>query len=129
LIDKLKNLERTIADEYGPFWLFGLFLREGSPDKWDVVVAAPWFSKLNSDPIEFISERLKAAIGKSGLMMISRIIALSDKDEFLTAVNEAVQVQHGLYELEENDFAGVQIVQGFVISSSRQKTRGDTARR
>jgi len=111
------RLERQIAEEQGNFRLFGLFLREDSYDKWDVVVAAPWFNKLPTDAIEFIARRLKSAIGSSGLMMISRIIPLPDKNDFLVAVNGMVKVQHGLREIMDVDLAGVQISRGYVITS------------
>lgn len=117
MIDKLRNLEHEISAERGEFRLFGLFLREDSPDKWDVVVAAPWFSQLKTDAIEFMSERIKAAIGRAGLLMISRIIALSESDRFLSAANDLVHVQHGLHEISSMELAGVSIARGYIIAS------------
>src|SRR5437667_89713 len=37
-VEHLKDIEVEISDERGPFILFALFLREDSPDRWDLVV-------------------------------------------------------------------------------------------
>jgi hypothetical protein len=42
---ELRKLEEALAAEHGPFTLFALFLREGAPDVWDVVVAAAWIDR------------------------------------------------------------------------------------
>jgi hypothetical protein len=123
LLDKLRVLEQDISREMGEFRLFGLFLREDAHDKWDIVVAAHWFARLGTDPIEFISERLKSAIGRAGLMMISRIVPLREQDLFLEEVNDAVQVRHGLKEISDVDLAGVPISRGFVLTSTASAGR------
>ena len=117
VIEKLRILEQQIADEKGDFSLFGCFLREDSYDRWDIVIAAPWFKKLDVDPIEFFSERIKSAVGRSGLLIISRIVPLRENNRFLTEVNEMVKVRHGLRSITEVDLAGVQVSRAFIITS------------
>jgi hypothetical protein len=44
IAEKLRDLERELKDEKGPFAYFAL-VREGeAPDRWDLVVSAPWIS-------------------------------------------------------------------------------------
>ena len=117
LLERLRTLEQEISREMGDFRLFGVFLREDARDKWDVVVAATWFSRLGTDPIEFLSDRLKSALGLAGLMMISRIVAIKEQDPFLEEVNDAVQVRHSVREIADVDLAGVPVSRGFILTS------------
>ena len=42
ITEKFTELESSIAAENGPFAFFALFMREEVPDRWDLMVAAPW---------------------------------------------------------------------------------------
>ena len=42
LTEKFTRLESQIAQEKGDFTLFALFMREDVPDRWDLIVSAPW---------------------------------------------------------------------------------------
>ena len=39
-VEKLQNVEKNLSESKGQFELFALFLREDSPDKWDLLSAA-----------------------------------------------------------------------------------------
>lgn len=41
---KLGRLEAKVSAQKGPFALFALFMREDVPDRWDLVISAPWIS-------------------------------------------------------------------------------------
>ena len=58
IVEKLKQQENNMAQEKGPFDLFALFLREDSPDKWDLVVAAQWIEKNKQDALKYINEAI-----------------------------------------------------------------------
>jgi hypothetical protein len=117
MLEKLKRLERQLSDEYGSFNLFGLFLREGSNEKWDLVVAAKWLKSHDGDAIDLLSGRLKSVLGRLEIMMISRIVSLSETDRFLTAIAADIHVIHGLREISQGNFADVEIDRGYVITS------------
>lgn len=125
IIVKLQKLERQLSGERGRFDLFGLFLREGAADRWDVVAAAPWFGEDKRHALELLAARLKGSVGASGMMMISRIVPLAHHDRFLQAVRELVNVEHGLREISDVDLAGVQIERGYVITcqTAREASR------
>lgn len=123
VVRKLARLERQLSDEYGPFQLFGLFLREeASLGKWDLVVAARWLGKDGGDSLELLSERLIATVGKSGIMMISRIVPMLEKTPFLTAITKAIHVEHGLYEISDLTIADVPIKHGYIFTASSRRT-------
>ena len=56
---KLAQVERDIAKEKGGFILFALFLREDSPDLWDILVSAPWVTKKKDDSIKYIAKKIR----------------------------------------------------------------------
>jgi HEPN domain-containing protein len=45
LIKKLVTIENEISVEKGDFSLLAFFLQDGAPNRWDLVVAAPWIEK------------------------------------------------------------------------------------
>lgn len=117
MVEKLQHLEKEVSDEKGSFDLFGVFLREDSAGRWDVVAAARWFGDDKREALEFLSARLKRSLGSDGMVLISRIVPLASHDRFLEAVREAVSVQHGLREISDVEFAGVHVARGYVITS------------
>ena len=123
MVEKLMRLERQLSDEFGPFRLFGLFLREDANEKWDLVVAADWLKTQGGDAIDLLSERLKVLFSRAELMMVSRIVSLSATDRFLSAVTGAIQVVHGLREVSQVSFAGVDVDRGYVITSEPNRGR------
>ena len=60
--EKLRNMERQVAEEKGPVSLFGLFLREGAPDKWDLVVSAPWIDENKEAGLAYPAKSLRSAL-------------------------------------------------------------------
>ncbi len=116
IVDRLRILEGELSGEKGDFSLFALLLREGSPDRWDWAVAAPWLTDRRNS-LEFLSERLSHALTRQQLLMISRIVLLGAKDQFLRAIHQAVTVDHGLVEISSRQFEGVEIAHGFIITS------------
>ena len=44
MAQRFGSLEAEIAQKKGDFSLFALFLREDAPDRWDLLVSAPWAS-------------------------------------------------------------------------------------
>jgi hypothetical protein len=121
LVHNLQDLERTLSDEKGPFELFGLFLREGASDKWDLVVAAGWFADDKRTALDVISGRLKIAVGSDGLRLISRIVPLASHDRFLSDVRKSVTIEHGAYELGPGEFGDVTLTRAIVITSQRPR--------
>lgn len=39
---KFRDAEVQVSQEHGNFYLFGLFEREQTPGRWDLVASAPW---------------------------------------------------------------------------------------
>ena len=56
---KLKQVENELSNTNGSFELFGLFLREDAPNKWDLLISADWARGKKKESISLIVQKLK----------------------------------------------------------------------
>ena len=120
LLDKLKILESKLSKEKGNFNLFALFLREEAEDKWDLVVSASWLKSNNKISFDYLAKELKLSITNEQLLLISRIVVLDKGNPGLEAINSAFHVEHGLAEVRDSNFFGLQIKHAYIITSIRE---------
>jgi len=119
-IEKLQKVEKNLSDSRGKFELFALFLREDSPDKWDLLISADWARVNKKDSIQVTIEEVRKELSNQELLMISRIIVLDKNDAALKAIHQAVQVEHGLAEISDSKFLGLSIKHAYLITSQRE---------
>ena len=119
-IEKLQKVEKNLSESKGEFELFALFLREDSPDKWDLLISADWARANKKDSIQVTIEEVRKELSNQELLMISRIIVLDKNDAVLNAIHQAVQVEHGLAEISDSNFFGLSIKHAYLITSQRE---------
>ena len=120
LAEKLATVERQIAEERGPFVLFALFLREDAQDKWDLVASAPWLEKDKQGAFELLANQIRSALTQEELLSISRIVLVDHNDPALQAVHRAIKAEHGMVEIRDSNFFGLQIKHAYIITSQRE---------
>jgi hypothetical protein len=118
IVSKLRVLEQEIAAERGPFILFALFLREEAPNRWDLVVAAPWFGSDKMETLRYLADRLQARLTPEEVVLLSRIVIINEDNPYLEDVSREIQVEHALVEIRDRVFFGQQIERGYVITSN-----------
>lgn len=118
-LEKLRKVMKELAEERGEFTLFGLFLREESPDKWDLVLSAPWLEEGKLKALGEFVERLSSVIGEEGVLTLSRIVTLNRNDPTLNAILKALQIDDGSVLVRDSDFFGVQIKEAHVLRAKR----------
>lgn len=118
---KLRKIEREITTEKGSFVLFALFLREDAPNVWDLLVSAPWIEKDNEAALRYISAKLNAHLTTEEILNLSKIVIIERSNPGLNAILKEIKVQHGLKEFRDRDFFGLQIKQGYMITSGSTK--------
>lgn len=123
LITKFKNIEYALSEEKGNFNLFALFLREGSVNKWDLLVSADWIEGNKSESFQIISQKIQEHLNKKELVNLSRIVLIEDDNPALDALQKAVNVEHGSAEFQESDFFGLHIKHAFVITSRKNAAK------
>lgn len=121
IVEKLKGYEETMAEEKGPFDLFGLFLREDAPGKWDLLIAADWVERNKEDSFNYIVGVVQKGLSKEELMKLSRIVMIDEKNPALEAVQRVMHVEHGITEIKDSVFFGLPIKHAYLITSRRRK--------
>lgn len=109
-----------MAKQKGPFDLFGLFLREDAPGKWDLVVAAEWIEKDKQAALKYIAGVLQNTLSKSELLKLSRIAIIDEGNPALEVFQKAMHVEHGIAEIQDSNFFGLQIKHVYLITSKRR---------
>jgi hypothetical protein len=106
-----------VSAEKGDFTLFGLFLREGSPGRWDLLVSAKWIDADEHEAIRTFADLLQQHLTRQQLLVFSHIHPVrTQANDFLQALQRKVgNVEHGLVEVR-GEIAGMLIEQGYVIS-------------
>ncbi len=117
LVERIKTVEQTLSKEKGPLSLFALFLREDAPDKWDLLVAAPWAEKNRASSLKTVSDLLQKMLTKDDLVKLSRVVIVDQKSSALAAVRRAITIEHGDAEIMNSNFFGFQIRHAYVITS------------
>src|SRR5437762_11557184 len=92
-LDGFVRLEQTISQERGAFALFALFAREDLPDRWDLVVAAPWV-KSQQEGAEYFVQEIQKKLGSPVLTILSRIVFVQPAEPPVRAINAAMHVEH-----------------------------------
>ncbi len=116
-IEKLQKVEKSLSESKGQFELFALFLREDSPDKWDLVISADWARANKKASIKTIIEEVRKELTDQELLILSRIIILDKNDAALKAIHQAMRVEHGLAEISDSNFFGLTIKHAYLINS------------
>lgn len=117
LIDKLRQIEKQLSEEQGPFYLFGLFQREEAADKWDLLVSAAWIQKDKYAGLQLIAKRIQDKLSKDEVIQLSRIVLIDDDNPALESLNRSVQIEHGITEIRNSNFFGLDIKRAIIITS------------
>jgi len=123
ICDKMAALEKEISLEKGDFYLFALFRREDAADRWDLVVASPWLEADEQQGLNYLADKVRAALTEEELLSLSKIVVLEADNPVVDAVRKSVQdTRHGRVELENQDFAGVQVAHACISTSTAPAT-------
>jgi hypothetical protein len=117
LLEKFIELERLISAEKGNFRLFALFLREDAPNKWDLVVAAPWMDSNQGAALRLIDSKLQKSFAVGEILKLSKIVIIESGSPLLSSLNRAIRVLHGCVEVKDSDFFGLEIKHAYIITS------------
>jgi len=99
-----------------------LFLREDVPDRWDLIISAPWASADQKGSLDYLVNRIKSDLGPADLTQLSRIVFIDPTDVSVQALNQAIHVEHGSVELRDSSFFGLPIKHAFIITSKGPST-------
>ena len=118
-INKLMELETSVATEKGSFSLFALFLREDAPDVWDLLISAPWIEIDKQAALRYIAEKLNVLASPEELTKLSRIVIIERSNPALEAFHSAISAEHQKIEIKDSNFFGLQIKHAYIFTSRR----------
>ena len=122
VIEKFASLEAEIARKRGNFSLFALFLREDVPDRWDLMVSAPWLSPNEREAVDDLVNEIKSHLGPQDLVNLSRIVLVDPNGPPAQALAKAISVEHGRVEVRDSNLFGLQVKHAFIITSKVPET-------
>ncbi len=96
LARKIKNAIKRAATERGGVDFAALVLRENSPNRWDVVLAAPWLARKDRATLDLFSKELRRSLKMPEFIQISRIVLLDHIDPSREPVPAIVPVADDL---------------------------------
>ncbi len=118
-VAKFREIELLMSTEKGAFNLFALFLREDSPNKWDLVVSAPWIKAHDKENYDYFAKHLRSKLLPEELISISRVALLDEDNPELEKLYRAFSIEHGSFEVINDNFFGMPMKHGFIITSKR----------
>jgi hypothetical protein len=124
--EKFRHLEGRLAEERGGFVLFALFMREDAPDRWDLIVAAPWVGNDRRQAVAYFVAQIKQSLGDADLANLSRIVVVDPQDAAVKAINKSIQIEHGEVEVKDSSFFGLPVKHAVIITSKKSPTSGVT---
>ena len=121
LLEKLKKIEKETSAEKGNYDLFALFLREESPGKWDILVAASWIKGNIEATLKYLAPKIQHSFTQNELLQISRMVIIEENNPELPGLQQDINIEHGSSEIKDATFFGLQIKHAiFITSRSRQ---------
>jgi len=117
IIEKLIKVEKKTSEDRGKYDLFAVFLREDSPNRWDIVVSSDWLRNNKSEGLTYLAKNITEVLNKDELLLISRIVIIDEGDQTLPLLKQAMDVEHGSVEIGQSNFLGLQIKHAYLITS------------
>jgi hypothetical protein len=117
LPEQFAKLEADISAEKGDFTLFAMFRREDFPERWDLMISAPWAFADQRSSLQYFIAKIKADIGSDALVLLARIIFIDPNEVSLQKLNRAIHVEHGAVEVRNSNYFGLDIKHAVFITS------------
>jgi hypothetical protein len=117
LLEKLGALERAVTADKGAFRLFALFLREDSPNRWDLLVSAPWLEANQADGMDYLAKQVQSRLDTEELLTISRLVFIGEHTPGLREILGVVNVLHGRVEVGSGNYFGLDIKRGYILTA------------
>lgn len=116
-IDQLRAAEQALSHAEGPFRLFAVVLRSGAPDRWDVLVSAPWIEADKGAALQAITAELQRRLDRQDLVRLSAVVTIDPERASLARIGREFNVEHGAREIYRREFLGREISRGVVITA------------
>ncbi len=115
---KFSQIRAEIITEKGDLTFFGLFLREGVEDRWDLLVSASWLDRDKAAGRRYLTRKLNARLSDREILELSRIVVIERTDPGLRKLLNDVTVDGGeIRELKNLRFAGQSLSRAIILEA------------
>jgi len=121
IVEKLRSLEDIISKEKGEFDFFALFLREDSFNKWDILAASNWINENREVALKHLAKKVQDTLSKNEIVQISKIVLIEENNPGLSAIQKAIHIEHGITEIKDSNFFGLDIKHAYLITSGNKQ--------
>jgi hypothetical protein len=111
----LTSMAKEVKADKGPLELLGLFLRDDSPDLWDLVVAAPWLKVDERASFVYVADQLRSFLTPEELANLSRIVILEHGGAVLASFLKRFTNHAGLADIHFVADGGAIIRRAYII--------------
>lgn len=118
-IENFVAIKNEIKKAKGDFTLFGLFLRDDAPNKWDLLIAAPWAEADKQGALRFIADLLTKRLDQAELFLLSRLVILEHDSPVLRAIYAAVSIKDSIGHFENCNLNGLQVKHAYILEAVR----------
>ena len=124
MAQKFQAAEEKVAEEQGGFYLFGLFERQRTPGRWDLVAAAPWLKTDRDGTLELIV-LLRDKMDTEDWKIVASVFPVEPSSEWVQWMNSNYHLEHQAEEIFDPNRSGIYVGHAFLITSN---PRPSTAR-
>lgn len=117
VIEKFGRLELELAQERGDFVLFALFTREEVPDRWHLMISAPWLDQDEQRAVRYLVDQIKSKLGVEYLIQLTRIIVIDPDNAELQDLARSFGVEHEALRIQDDDFFGLRVRDARIITA------------
>jgi hypothetical protein len=117
---KLDRVFDSLETEHGPFVLAGLFMREDSPGRWDLVVSAPWLQRGKLVALGEFAKHLSDNLGQEEVFSLSRIVTLNRTDPALQRILREVGTITRPVEKVGHNLFGLPLEQAYIFRAHQR---------
>lgn len=75
-----RKIVKQIEEDRGKLTICAVVMRADSPERWDVVVAAPWLDPSKRETYDYLAKTISRFLTKAEMLAISRIVPVSEDD-------------------------------------------------
>nr|WP_321451470.1 hypothetical protein [uncultured Carboxylicivirga sp.] len=105
--EKIYKALEIFAQKHGEFNFCGVFLREESNDKWDLILSSEWILQNKGKALREITDVLSRKLNQFELIKLSRIVIL--EEEQVNSFSQAFSIGGGNLEISNSNIFGIQI--------------------
>ncbi len=115
MAQKFRAAEEKVAEERGGFYLFGLFERQRTPGRWDLVASAPWLRTDRDGTVELIV-LLRDKMDTDDWKIIASVFPIEPSGDYVKWITSAYNLDHQVEEVFDSGFSNVALGHAFLIT-------------